>query len=151
MALSVETPHGVPSHVYPWQSEDPSVTRHRILWSSDFPPLAQDQERPSTHPGRAEASRVPSREQVTQHKNLAGQRLKRSKRGFALTAVGTDRRRFFSTGNFRNPDLQNPCNLRFDAPSPNHVLYHGVPIRGIPCISDVLTSMNPFVPDRGPW
>ncbi len=52
--------------MYPWQSEDPSVTRHRTLWSSDFPPLAQGQERPSTHPGRPDLSRATDRVQVTQ-------------------------------------------------------------------------------------
>src|ERR1041385_6944794 len=38
VALSVGTPHGVASRVYPGSQRPPAVTRHRALWCSDFPP-----------------------------------------------------------------------------------------------------------------
>ena len=52
VALSVKTPLGALARVYPWTSMDSSVTRHRTLRSSDFPPLVEYQERPSAHPGQ---------------------------------------------------------------------------------------------------
>ncbi len=48
MALAVGTPHGVVSRVYSHLKG--GITRHRALWSSDFPPPAQGRERSPASP-----------------------------------------------------------------------------------------------------